>query len=71
METVCGIFMHYLMISILADSRPDVMATHNTQTFKHFLNLHFDWLRAVVFQLNLKIPTCENYKPFAGSSKNK
>ena len=30
----------------------------------------FDWLRAVVFQLNLKIPTCENYKPFADSSIN-
>ena len=34
--------------------------------------LQFDWLRAVVFQLNLKyIPTCENYKPFVGSSINK
>ena len=33
--------------------------------------LRFDWLRAVVFQLNLKIPTCENYKPYAGSSINK
>ena len=34
--------------------------------------LRFDWLRAVVFQLNLKIiPTCENYKPFVGSSINK
>ena len=31
----------------------------------------FDWLRAVVFQLNSKICTCENYKPFAGSSINK
>ena len=42
------------MISILADSCPEVIATHNTQTFEHLLNLHFDWLRAVVFQLNLK-----------------
>ena len=34
--------------------------------------LRFDWLRAVVFQLNLKIiPTCENYKPFVGSRINK
>ena len=33
--------------------------------------LQFDWLRAVVFQFNLTIPTCENYKPFAGSSINK
>ena len=34
--------------------------------------LRFDWLRAVVFQLNLKITlTCENYKPFVGSSINK
>ena len=33
--------------------------------------LQFDWLRAVVFQLNLKIPTCENYKPLVGSSINK
>ena len=32
--------------------------------------LQFDGLRAVVFQLNLKYPTCENYKPFAGSSIN-
>ena len=31
----------------------------------------FDWLRTVVFQLNFEIPTCENYKPFAGSSINK
>ena len=31
--------------------------------------LQFDWLRAVVFQL--EIPTCENYKTFAGSSINK
>ena len=31
--------------------------------------LQFDWLRAVVFQLNLT--ACENYKPFAGSSINK
>ena len=30
--------------------------------------LQFDWLRAVVFQLNLT--ACENYKPFAGSSIN-
>ena len=30
------------MISMLADSFPEVMATrHNTQTFEHFLNLHF------------------------------
>ena len=29
--------------------------------------LQFDWLKAVVFQLiNFEIPTCENYKPFAG-----
>ena len=33
--------------------------------------LQFDWLRAVLFQLNFEIPTCENYKPFAGSSINK
>ena len=34
--------------------------------------LRFAWLRAVVFQLNLKIiPTCENYKSFVGSSINK
>ena len=33
--------------------------------------LQFDWLRAVVFQLNLKIPTYENNKPCAGSSINK
>ena len=32
--------------------------------------LQFDWLRAVVFQLNLKY-LCENYKPFAASSINK
>ena len=32
--------------------------------------LQFDWLRAVVFQHNLKY-LCENYKPFAGSSINK
>ena len=30
-----------------------------------------DWLRAVVFQLNFEIPTCENYKPCVGSSINK
>ena len=30
--------------------------------------LQFDWLRAVVFQVNL---TCEDYKPLAGSSINK
>ena len=29
--------------------------------------LQFDWLRAVVFQLNLKYLR-ENYKPFVGSS---
>ena len=36
--------------------------------------LQFDWLRAVVFHLNLNLPflpTCENYKAFAGSSINK
>ena len=33
--------------------------------------LQFDWLRTVVFQLHFEIPTCENYKPFAGSSINK
>ena len=42
-----------------------------------FILLHekfllFDWLRGVVFQLNLKyLATCENYKTFAGSSINK
>ena len=30
-----------LMISIPSDSFPEVMARHNTQTFEHFLNLHF------------------------------
>ena len=29
------------MISIPSDSFPEVMARHNTQTFEHFLNLHF------------------------------
>ena len=33
--------------------------------------LQIDWLRALVFQLSFEIPTCENYKPFAGSSINK
>ena len=33
--------------------------------------LQFDWLRAMVFQLNLKEPTSENYKPFAESCINK
>ena len=34
--------------------------------------LQFDWLGAVVFQLNFKyVPTCENYKPFVGSIINK
>ena len=32
--------------------------------------LQFDWLRTMVFQLNLKLlPTCENYKTFTGSEK--
>ena len=44
----------------------------STALISAFIPLHekfpqFDWLRAVVFQLNL----CENYKPFAGSSINK
>ena len=29
------------MISMPPDSFPEVMARHNTQTFEHFLNLHF------------------------------
>ena len=34
--------------------------------------LQFDWLRAMVFQLNLKYLHVKlNYKPFAGSSINK
>ena len=33
--------------------------------------LRFDWLRAVVFQLNLKYLLVKNYKPFVGSSINK
>ena len=33
--------------------------------------LQFDWLRLVVFQLKFEIPTCENFKPFVGSSINK
>ena len=34
--------------------------------------LQFDWLRAVVFQVNLhERPTCEIYKPFAGSGINR
>ena len=35
--------------------------------------MQFDWLRAVVFQLNLKYLhcKCENYKPFAGTSIHK
>ena len=33
--------------------------------------LQFDCLRAVVFQLFFEIPTCENFKLFAGSSINK
>ena len=34
--------------------------------------LQFDWLRVVVFQLNLKyLHECENYKPFLGSSIKK
>ena len=33
--------------------------------------LQFDWLTAVVFQLNLKYLPVKNYKPFAGSSINK
>ena len=43
----------------------------------NFILLHekfllFDWLRAVVFQLNLKyLLVRENYKSFAGSSINK
>ena len=46
----------------------------STALISAFIPLHekfpqFDWLRAVVFQL--EIPTCENYKTFAGSSINK
>ena len=37
----------------------------------HETFLQFVWLRTVVFQLNLKYVTCENYKPFAASSINK
>ena len=33
--------------------------------------LQFDWLRAVVFSAKFEIPTCENYKPFAGSNIDK
>ena len=35
--------------------------------------LQFDWLEAVVFQLNLNLKylRVKNYKPFAGSSINK
>ena len=29
-----------------------------------------DWLRTVVSQLNVEIPTCENYKPSKGSRIN-
>ena len=32
--------------------------------------LRFDWIRAVVFQLNLKYPTCAKYKTFEGRSIN-
>ena len=28
--------------------------------------LQFDWLRAVVFQFNLTIPTCEKLQTFCG-----
>ena len=56
------------------------MSRETLSPFTLFILLHkkflqFDWLRALVFQLNLQypgeIPTCENYKPFAGSSIKK
>ena len=41
-------------------------------TTRRLNNWQFDWLRAVVSQLNLiEMPTGENYKLFAGSSINK
>ena len=33
--------------------------------------LQFDWLSVVVNSVKFEMPTCENYKPFAGSSINK
>ena len=47
-----------------------LQALSEVKEYQYFILLHekflqFDWLRAMVFQLNLK------YKPFAGSSINK
>ena len=49
---------------------------YSINTVSVFILLHkkflqFDWVRAVVFQLNFEISTCENYKTIAGSSINK
>ena len=45
-----------------------------TSVLLHEKFLQFDWLRAVVglsALFEIHVPTCKNYKPFAGSSINK
>ena len=50
-------------------SKEDITINPNTKLYEKFLQ--FVWLRAMVFSALFAILTCENYKPFAGSSIDK